>query len=152
MNGGSLANVLILSIGLGTAAAGPASPAFLERVSNDPRSAIYDSTKPAGHYYDAPTLADLGPAFQQVASEILRLPGVNCRGRTSDTEPSRRSQTQKRTARGGFLLNGHAVDSRPLGRTVHRCLSDGETFFCDTLQPAATRTPIAMQADRVLEN
>ena len=73
VNGGSLANVLILSIGLGTAAAGPASPAFLERVSNDPRSAIYDSTRPAGHYYDAPTLADLGPAFQQVASEILRL-------------------------------------------------------------------------------
>ena len=70
--GRGLANVLIFSIGLGTAAV-PASADFLERVSNDSRSSIYDSTKPVGHYYDAPTLADLGPAFQEVASEILRL-------------------------------------------------------------------------------
>ncbi|MEO8025122.1 MAG: vWA domain-containing protein [Bryobacteraceae bacterium] len=73
INGGSLANVLILSIGLGTSAVGPASPTFLRRVSNDPLSTIYDPTKPTGHYYDAPTIADLAPAFQEVASEILRL-------------------------------------------------------------------------------
>ena len=70
--GRGLSNVLILSIGLGTATI-PASDDFLERVSNDARSSIYDSTKPTGHYYDAPTLADLEPAFEQVASEILRL-------------------------------------------------------------------------------
>ncbi len=72
VNGGSLANILVLSIGLGTASV-PASGSFLRRVSNDPASPIYDSTKPAGHYYDAPTNADLAPAFQEVASEILRL-------------------------------------------------------------------------------
>ncbi len=48
VNGGSLANVLIMCIGLGTAAAGPASPTFLERVSNDPRSPIFDSTTAGG--------------------------------------------------------------------------------------------------------
>ena len=70
--GRGLANVLILSIGLGTAAV-PASGASCERVSNDTRSNIYDSSKPTGHYYDAPTLADLKPAFDEVASEIMRL-------------------------------------------------------------------------------
>ena len=70
--GRGLANVLILSIGLGTAPV-PASGPFLQRISNDPLSNIYDSTKPTGHYYDAPTTADLAPAFQEVASEILRL-------------------------------------------------------------------------------
>src|SRR4030095_5977902 len=68
ITGGSLSNVLILTIGLGTAAV-PASGDFLRRVSNDPASSIYDSTKPAGHYYDAPTIADLAPAFQERASE-----------------------------------------------------------------------------------
>jgi hypothetical protein len=71
-SGKSLANVLILTIGLGTASV-PASADFLERVANDPMSSSYDSTKATGHYYDAPTTADLAPAFAQVASEILRL-------------------------------------------------------------------------------
>ena len=70
--GRGLANVLILSIGLGTAPV-PAADSFLQRVSNDPASNIYDPTKPTGHYYEAPTTADLAPAFQEVASEILRL-------------------------------------------------------------------------------
>jgi Flp pilus assembly protein TadG len=72
VSGHSIANVLIFSIGLGNATI-PASPTFLERVSNDSRSPIYDSTKPTGTYYPAPTVADLAPAFQAVASEILRL-------------------------------------------------------------------------------
>ena len=72
VSGHSIPNVLIFAIGLGTAPI-PASPVFLERVTNDKRSPIYDSTKPTGTYYDAPTTADLAPAFQAVASEILRL-------------------------------------------------------------------------------
>jgi Flp pilus assembly protein TadG len=72
VSGNSVPNVLILSIGLGNALI-PVSPTFLQRVSNDPASPIYDSTKSAGKYYSAPTVADLQPAFQAVASEILRL-------------------------------------------------------------------------------
>lgn len=67
-----LSNVLIYSIGLGNAAI-PASPTFLERVSNDPRSPIYSSSEPQGLYIYAGTTADLQAAFAAVASEILRL-------------------------------------------------------------------------------
>jgi hypothetical protein len=45
----------------------------MERVSNDPRSPIYNSAKPAGEYFYSPTATDLGGVFQQVASEILRI-------------------------------------------------------------------------------
>jgi Flp pilus assembly protein TadG len=69
---GSLSNVIIYSIGLGNAAY-PISPDLLERVSNDPRSTIYDSSKPAGAFVSAPTSADIDAAFALVASEILRL-------------------------------------------------------------------------------
>jgi hypothetical protein len=54
-------------------AAYPFSPTFLERVANDPRSPIYDSTKPTGLYVYAATSADLQSAFAAVAGEILRL-------------------------------------------------------------------------------
>lgn len=72
VSGKSLSNVLIFSIGLGNAAV-PFSPTFLERVSNDPRSPIYDSSEAAGLYVYAATSADLQSAFAAVASEILRL-------------------------------------------------------------------------------
>jgi Flp pilus assembly protein TadG len=72
ISGNSIPNVIIYSIGLGNYSI-PVSPSFLERVSNDTRSPIYDATKPAGTYYSAPTTADLQPAFQAVASEVLRL-------------------------------------------------------------------------------
>src|SRR5205823_4912708 len=69
---GSLSNVVIFSIGLGNAAAPPDAD-FLERVANDPRSSIHDSSKPDGLYVFAQTSSDLDDAFQRVASEILRL-------------------------------------------------------------------------------
>lgn len=72
VSGGSLSGITIFSIGLGNAAI-PASPDFLERVSNDPRSPIYDASKPAGAYIYAASAADLQTAFSEVASEILRL-------------------------------------------------------------------------------
>jgi Flp pilus assembly protein TadG len=71
-NGHGLASVTIFSIGLGNAAI-PASPVFLERVSNDPDSPIFDATKPVGQYLPAPTADDLNNAFSAIASEILRL-------------------------------------------------------------------------------
>lgn len=69
---GSMASVIIYSIGLGNAAY-PLSPDLLLRVSNDPASTIYDHTKPAGAYYPAPSSADIDAAFAKVAAEILRL-------------------------------------------------------------------------------
>jgi len=64
---------VIYAIGLGGTSSEPIDATFMERISNDPRSPIYDSTKPAGEYFYSPTATDLGGVFQQVASEILRL-------------------------------------------------------------------------------
>jgi Flp pilus assembly protein TadG len=67
-----LTNILIYSIGLGNAAI-PASPTFLERVSNDPRSPIYNASEPQGLYIYAEDTGGLQTAFAAVASQILRL-------------------------------------------------------------------------------
>ncbi|MGO4885913.1 MAG: VWA domain-containing protein [Bryobacteraceae bacterium] len=64
---------VIYSIGLGGTSAEPIDATFMERVANDPRSPIYNSAKPAGLYVYSPTATDLAGAFQQIASEILRL-------------------------------------------------------------------------------
>jgi Flp pilus assembly protein TadG len=64
---------VIYSIGLGGTVAEPIDATFMERVSNDPRSPIYNAAKPAGLYVYSPTATDLGGAFQQVASQILRI-------------------------------------------------------------------------------
>lgn len=68
----SLANVYIFSIGLGNAGY-PANTSLLKDVSNDPSASYYNSTYAQGLYIAAPTTADLNPAFQRVASEVLRL-------------------------------------------------------------------------------
>jgi Flp pilus assembly protein TadG len=64
---------VIYAIGLGGTTAEPIDATFMERVSNDPRSPIYNSAQPAGEYFYSPTATDLAGVFQQVASEILRL-------------------------------------------------------------------------------
>jgi Flp pilus assembly protein TadG len=64
---------VIYAIGLGGTSAEPIDATFMERMSNDPRSPIYNSAKPAGEYFYSPTATDLGGVFQQVASEILRI-------------------------------------------------------------------------------
>jgi Flp pilus assembly protein TadG len=64
---------VIYAIGLGGTSAEPIDATFMERISNDPRSPIYNSAKPAGEYFYSPTATDLGGVFQQVASEILRI-------------------------------------------------------------------------------
>ena len=69
---GSLAGVYIYTIGLGTAAF-PADLGFLKDIANDLAAPNYLSSQKSGLFVDAPTIADLNPAFQRVASEILRL-------------------------------------------------------------------------------
>lgn len=71
-SGNSLSGILIFTIGLGNATV-PVNGTFLERVANDTRSPIYNSSYATGTYYYAPTTADLEPAFAAVASQILRL-------------------------------------------------------------------------------
>ncbi len=49
------------------------SESVLMRVANDKRSPDYNSTQLEGKYYFAATGADVGPAFQQLQSQIVRL-------------------------------------------------------------------------------
>ncbi len=70
--GHSLSNVIIYSVGLGNAPY-PLSVPLLERISNDPRSSIYNTSQPAGLFVLAPTTADINAAFATIASEILRI-------------------------------------------------------------------------------
>ena len=46
---------------------------FMERLANDARASNYDSTKPQGQFILASDTAHLSQAFEQVASQILRL-------------------------------------------------------------------------------
>lgn len=71
----SIGGAFIYVIGLGTAAY-PADVAFLKDIANDLNSQNITrngSPQRSGLFVDAPTIADLNPAFQRVASEILRL-------------------------------------------------------------------------------
>jgi hypothetical protein len=49
------------------------SESVLMRVANDKRSPDYNSTQKEGKYYYAQTEADVGPAFQALQSQIIRL-------------------------------------------------------------------------------
>ena len=49
------------------------SESVLMRISNDKRSPDYNSTQKEGKYYFARTEADVGPAFQALQSQIVRL-------------------------------------------------------------------------------
>jgi hypothetical protein len=65
-------NVVIYTIGYAGGSEIP-DETWMKRISNDPSSPSYDSSKPTGLYVKAPTTGDLGAAFSKVASEILRL-------------------------------------------------------------------------------
>ncbi len=60
---------VIYSIGLGSAV----NADFMARVANDPSASSYDSSKPQGRYIYAPTATQLQAAFQQIASQVLRI-------------------------------------------------------------------------------
>ncbi|MFN7992038.1 MAG: hypothetical protein U0Q18_00460, partial [Bryobacteraceae bacterium] len=64
---------VIYAIGLGGTSSEPIDTTFMERISNDPRSPIYNSSIPAGQYIYAPNATELNQAFLQVASQILRI-------------------------------------------------------------------------------
>jgi hypothetical protein len=65
---------VIYAIGLGgTIAADPIDDVFMERISNDPRSPIYNNLQQTGKYVYAPNAGQLQDAFNSIASEILRL-------------------------------------------------------------------------------
>ena len=63
--------VTIHAVGLG--GAGAAEHDILKRIANTADSSAYDSSAPKGMYLYAPTSAQLGMAFAQIGSEILRL-------------------------------------------------------------------------------
>jgi Flp pilus assembly protein TadG len=65
---------VIYAIGMGgTIAADPIDDTFMERISNDPRSPIYNSAQQPGVYVYAPNSTQLQDAFNTIASQILRL-------------------------------------------------------------------------------
>jgi Flp pilus assembly protein TadG len=64
--------VVIYTIGYSGGSEAP-DETWMKRISNDPTSASFDSTKPPGLYVNATTTGDLSGAFARVASEILRL-------------------------------------------------------------------------------
>lgn len=72
VSGRGLSGVVICSIGLGNAPY-PLSSEFLERVSNSPRSPIYNATKRMGIYLRSPTGPDLEAAFGAIATWMLQL-------------------------------------------------------------------------------
>ena len=49
------------------------SESVLMRISNDKRSSDFNSNQMEGKYYFAQTEADVGPAFQALQSQIVRL-------------------------------------------------------------------------------
>jgi hypothetical protein len=49
------------------------SESVLMRIANDKRSTDYNSAQLEGKYYFAETAADLGPVFQQLQAQIIRL-------------------------------------------------------------------------------
>jgi hypothetical protein len=71
--------VRIYCIGMGSLVRGSlgtipeSSESVLMRVANDTRSPDYNSSQTEGKYYFAATAADVGPAFQQLQSQIVRL-------------------------------------------------------------------------------
>ena len=60
---------VIYTIGLGS----DVDDDFMRRIANDPGASSYDKNKPAGLYVKAPTSAQLQAAFQQIASQVLRI-------------------------------------------------------------------------------
>ncbi len=66
-------NPVIYTIGLGGAPDLPIDATLLERIANDPRSPVYDSTKATGFFAYASDPTQLNQAFTQVAGQILRL-------------------------------------------------------------------------------
>jgi Flp pilus assembly protein TadG len=66
-------NPVVFTIGLGGTGSESIDDELLERLANDKRSPIYDSTRPVGLYALANSASELTDAYDRVASQILRL-------------------------------------------------------------------------------
>jgi hypothetical protein len=66
-------NIVIYTIGLGGAPDFAIDATLMERMANDPRSPIFDHTKPQGFFAYASDPSQLNQAFTQVAGQILQL-------------------------------------------------------------------------------
>ena len=67
------ANMAIQLYAIGYSGNGGCDDGFLKRVANDINAAGYDSTQPRGKYYSAADGAALAAAYEQLASDLLRL-------------------------------------------------------------------------------
>jgi Flp pilus assembly protein TadG len=61
------------TIGLNPSVYGTVNQALLQRVANDPASAVYQTNYTAGKFYYVPDAGQLSQAFAAVASDILRI-------------------------------------------------------------------------------
>jgi Flp pilus assembly protein TadG len=64
---------VIYTIGLAGNETMAMNQAFMERLANDPRANNYDQTKPQGQFILATDNASVAAAFNQIASQVLRL-------------------------------------------------------------------------------
>jgi hypothetical protein len=67
------ANMNIQFYVIGYTGNGGCDDGLLKRVANDINAAGYDSTQPRGKYYSASDGASLAAAYDQLASDLLRL-------------------------------------------------------------------------------
>jgi hypothetical protein len=65
--------IVVYTVGLGDDMSNPPDDDLLKRMANDPGSSTYDPSIPAGRYIFVSNAAALGSAFQQIASQVLRL-------------------------------------------------------------------------------
>jgi Flp pilus assembly protein TadG len=70
---GGMNNMGIQIYVIGYSGNGGCDDGLLKRVANDINAAGYDSTQPRGRYYSAANGADLATAYEQLASDLLRL-------------------------------------------------------------------------------
>ena len=68
-----VANMGIQIYVIGYSGNGGCDDGLLKRVANDINAAGYDSTQPRGKYYSASDGASLDAAYNQLASDLLRL-------------------------------------------------------------------------------
>ena len=62
-------NPVVYSIGLGSYV----DTDFMREVANDPQAIYHDPARPSGFYVYAPSASQLSSAFQQIASQVLRI-------------------------------------------------------------------------------
>ncbi len=70
---GGMNNMGIQIYVIGYSGNGGCDDGLLKRVANDINAAGYDSTQPRGKYYSAANGAELAAAYEQLASDLLRL-------------------------------------------------------------------------------